>query len=73
MQNYVEREKRNYRCRRINEEFKGTLSRFPNFSKTGSITGMKRLYYGIDALLVKDGQFIYNVSSDPNVYFEQSH
>ena len=27
------------------------ISRFPNFHKTGSITGMKELYYGKNALL----------------------
>ena len=26
------------------------ISRFPNFHKTGSITGMKELYYGKNAL-----------------------
>lgn len=39
------------------------LSRFPNFSATGSITGMKRLYYGEDALLVRCGSHIYNVGN----------
>lgn len=29
------------------------ISRFPNFHKTGSITGMKELYYGKNALLVR--------------------
>ena len=28
------------------------ISHFPNFHKTGSITGMKELYYGKNALLV---------------------
>ena len=39
------------------------LSQFPNFSATGSITGMKRLYYGEDALLVRCGGFIYHVGN----------
>ena len=39
------------------------LSKFPNFSATGSVTGMKRLYYGEDALLVRCGSYIYNVGS----------
>ena len=39
------------------------LSRFPGFSATGSITGMKRLYYGEDALLVRCGGFIYHVGN----------
>ena len=29
------------------------ISRFPNFHKSGSIRGMKKLYYGKDALLVR--------------------
>lgn len=37
------------------------ISRFPNFHKTGSITGMKELYYGKNALLVRCGNYIYNV------------
>ena len=42
---------------------------FPNFHKTGSISGMKRFYYGKDALLVQCGSWIYNVSSDPSIYY----
>lgn len=38
------------------------LDGFPNFSVTGSIRGMKKLYYGVDALLVRSGSYIYNVS-----------
>ena len=48
------------------------LTRFPNFSKTGSISGMKSKYYGRDALLVKCGAYIYNVTSCPEVY-EAAH
>jgi hypothetical protein len=44
------------------------LSNFPNFHKSGSIAGMKKQYYGKDALLVKCGDYIYNVSSDPEIY-----
>lgn len=33
---------------------------FANFSATGSIAGMKKMYYGKDALLVRCGSFIYN-------------
>lgn len=44
------------------------LSRFPNFHKSGSIRGMRKLYYGNDALLVKMGNYIYNVSSEPSIY-----
>lgn len=44
------------------------LSDFPNFHKSGSITGMKKLYYGKDALLVRCGDYIYNVTSAPKIY-----
>ena len=40
------------------------ISQFPNFSRTGSISGMKKLYYGHDALLVCCGAYIYNVDID---------
>lgn len=49
------------------------LSDFPNFSATGSIYGMKKLYYGMDALLVRCGSFIYNVSSRPSIYYDEAH
>ena len=44
------------------------ISRFPNFHRTGSISGMKKLYYGKNALLVRCGSWIYNVSSEPEIY-----
>ena len=40
------------------------ISDFPNFSATGSITGMRKQFYGKDALLVKCGSYIYNVSNE---------
>lgn len=49
------------------------ISRFPNFHKTGSITGMKELYYGKNALLVRCGNYIYNVSSEPEIYYSIAH
>lgn len=48
------------------------ISDFPNFCVTGSIEGMKKLYYGEDALLVVCGDFIYNVSSNPTIYYEHA-
>jgi len=42
---------------------------FPSFSIAGSIRGMKKIYYGEDALLVRCGQWIYNVSSNPDLYW----
>ena len=47
---------------------KFNLSAFPNFHKSGSISGMKKLYYGKNALLVRCGSFIYNVTSAPHIY-----
>ena len=40
---------------------------FPNFSASGNIRGMKKLFYGKNALLVRCGNYIYHVSND--VYF----
>lgn len=44
------------------------IDKFPNFHVSGSIEGMKEKYYGKDALLVQCGRYIYNVTSDPEVY-----
>lgn len=44
------------------------ISNYPNFSKTGSVVGMREKYYGWDALLVRCGEYIYNVSSNPEIY-----
>ena len=49
------------------------LSSFPNFSVTGSIQGMKKKYYGEDALLVRCGSWIYNVTSCPRIYYGDAH
>lgn len=49
------------------------ISRFPNFHRTGSIIGMKKLYYGKDALLVRCGSWIYNVSSEPEIYYNMAY
>lgn len=45
------------------------ISDYPNFHKSGSIKGMKKQFYGKDALLVKCGSYIYNVSSNPEIYY----
>ena len=49
------------------------LSEYPNFSATGSIAGMKERYYGKDALLVRSGKYIYNVSSNPSIYWDYAY
>ena len=49
------------------------IERFHNFSATGNITGMRKLYYGNDALLVRCGSWIYNVSKEPKVYYGDAY
>ena len=49
------------------------IGQFPNFHKSGSIYGMKKLYYGTGALLVRCGNYIYNVSSKPEIYYSEAH
>jgi hypothetical protein len=44
------------------------LSQFPNFHASGSIRGMKEKYYGKDALLVRSGDYIYNVPAE--IYYQ---
>lgn len=46
---------------------KFNLAQFPNFHRSGSITGMRRIY-GIDAKLVRCGNYIYNVTAEPQIY-----
>lgn len=46
------------------------IDRFPNFHKSGSIRGMKYFYYGKDCLLVQCRNYIYNVSSEPQIYHQ---
>lgn len=54
------------RVKYMNKEDKKiyNLSQYPNFSVTGSIYGMKKLYYGMDALLVRSGSWIYKVPKE---------
>ncbi len=52
----------------VNHPKANELENYPNFDKSGSIKGMKKLYYGEDALLIKCGSYIYNVSSNPELY-----
>lgn len=53
---------------KVTEGEKYNISNFPNFSKTGSVKGMKDKYYGKNALLVQCGSYIYNVTSAPEIY-----
>lgn len=45
------------------------LNAYGNFHKSGSIKGMKDKYYGKTALLVRCGNYIYNVTSAPIIYY----
>ena len=56
------------KCMTIEEGKRVGISRFPNFHKTGNVRGMKRLYYGADCLLVRVGDYVYNVTSEPQIY-----
>lgn len=47
---------------------RNNISDYPNFHKSGSVIGMKKQYYGKDALLVRCGSYIYNVTSNPSIY-----
>lgn len=60
------------RCKYMDkrEKEKYNLSQYPNFSATGSIYGMKKKYYGMDALLVRSGSWIYNV---PREVYDAAH
>ena len=57
----------------VSDKERCNLSEYPNFSVIGSITGMKKKYYGMDALLVRCGSWIYNLSSNPRLYYEVAH
>ena len=57
--------------RNLAEKF--NLDSFPNFLYGGNILAMKREVYGKDALLVRCGKYIYNVTSQPEIYNEFSY
>lgn len=56
------------RCKYLPVKYQPLLTDFPNFHKSGSIIGMKNKYYGKDALLVRCGSYIYNVTADEDLY-----
>lgn len=50
------------------------MSRFPSFHASGSVKGMKDKFFGKDALLVKSGEWIYNVKGiDESIYYNIAH
>ena len=44
----------------IEQGWRVGIDRFPNFHRSGSIKGMKKLYYGKDCLLIRCGSYIYD-------------
>lgn len=50
------------------------LDQFPNFHGSLSTAKMKdKKHYGKDALLVRCGLFVYNVTEKPEIYYETAH
>lgn len=60
-----------YSVKKLNKNECDLVKEFPNFHKSGSIIGMKKKY-GTNALLVRCGDYIYNVTSEPKIYFEEA-
>ena len=58
------------KVKNLSPRHEGLVDKLPNFHKSGSISGMKKLYYGKGALLVRCGSYIYNVSLDPQIYYQ---
>lgn len=52
----------------LTEEEQDRLTNCPNIHRTGSVLGMKKLYWGKDALCIRCGNYTYNVSSEPDFY-----
>lgn len=61
------------RVKQLNKDSKVDLSCYPNFSSNGSIKGMKEQFYGKYCLLVRSKGYIYNVTSNPEIYYNQAH
>lgn len=64
---------KNVRVKTLSTQESFLVKEFPNFHKSGSISGMKKLYYGKGALLVRCGNYIYDVTSDPYIYKELAY
>ena len=62
-----------HRVKTLPVKYADIVEKFPNFSRTGSVLGMREKYYGKDALLVRCGSYIYNVSSAPSIYYDLAY
>lgn len=49
------------------------LDDYPSFHASGSISGMRKQFYGDEALLVRCGSYIYNVSRNSKLYWKCAH
>lgn len=49
------------------------IENYPNFLHTGNVRGMKEKYYGKNALLVRCGDYVYNVTESPYIYYDLAH
>lgn len=62
-----------HKVRTLSTRFEFMVQNQPSFHKSGSVRGMKKLYYGRTALLVRCGDYIYNVTDQPNIYYNYAH
>jgi len=53
---------------KVEQGKKYNIDQYPNFHYTGSIKGMKKMYYGKNACLIRCGQYIYKVP--PEMYYK---
>ena len=44
------------------------IDQCPNIYYNGSVSGMKKLYWGKDAKVVRCGSYYYNVTGEPRFY-----
>ena len=48
----------------VRKEFGSLLEKFPNAGPRCNVTGMKKLYWGENALCVRCGLYVYHVDAD---------
>lgn len=62
--------KRGFPIRKMRVELgkRCNINDFPNIDISGSVTGMKKLYWGEDAKVVRCGSYYYNVTRAPHIY-----
>lgn len=55
------------------QDAKSWHQQFSQFSQVRKHQWNEKAYYGQDALLVRCGSYIYNVSSAPEIYYKVAH